>query len=331
MAKIQIKRGPQASVQNLVLAEGEFAVALDTGNVYIGTSVGTSHVNPPAGTAEEAVKLRTARSFSATGDVAAPGVDFDGTGNVQLVLTLANIAGLTAGTYTKLTVDAKGRVTAGTTITVQDLPIIPTSQISGLGSAAALNTGTAAGNVPVLGSDGKLAAAVIPDLAVMDIYEAGSEAAMLALDAQKGDICVRSDETKTYILTASPASTLANWKWLQTPDCQVISVNGKTGVVTLGAADVGAVPTGRKVNNKPLSADISLSASDVGAVPTGRKVNNKPLSADISLSASDVGAAPSSHVTTYATPTAAGHVKIGEGLTVDNGTVSVGDIDGGTF
>ena len=33
------------------------------------------------------------------------------------------------------------------------------------------------------------------------------------------------------------------------------------------AAQIGAVPTTRKVNNKALSADVSLSAADVGALP----------------------------------------------------------------
>ncbi|WP_315117815.1 hypothetical protein [uncultured Clostridium sp.] len=43
----------------------------------------------------------------------------------------------------------------------------------------------------------------------------------------------------------------------------VTSVNEKTGAVTLAASDVGAVPTGRKINNKPLSTDIALSATDI--------------------------------------------------------------------
>lgn len=37
------------------------------------------------------------------------------------------------------------------------------------------------------------------------------------------------------------------------------------------ASDVGAVPTERTVNGKPLSADITLNAPDVGAVPTAEK------------------------------------------------------------
>ncbi|MEX6157734.1 hypothetical protein [Providencia manganoxydans] len=94
---------------------------------------------------------------------------------------------------------------------------------------------------------------------------------------------------------------------------------------------IGAVSSGRKVNNKPLTADITLNATDVGAytkaesdtkiadakkagtdaqstantantnatnannnangrVPNTRKINNKPLSADITLTAGDVGA-----------------------------------------
>lgn len=37
------------------------------------------------------------------------------------------------------------------------------------------------------------------------------------------------------------------------------------------AEDVGAVPTGRTVNGKALSANITLSSADVGAIPTSQK------------------------------------------------------------
>lgn len=165
MAKIQIKRGQSSAVQNLVLAEGELAIALDTGKLYIGTASGNVLLNPDDGTAETATKLATPRSFSITGDATASPVNFDGTQNVALTLALAAISGLTAGTYTKVTVDAKGRVTAGNTLIVSDLPDnIPTSKITGLGTAAAANTGTEQGNVPVIQSGGKLLASILPDL-----------------------------------------------------------------------------------------------------------------------------------------------------------------------
>lgn len=108
-----------------------------------------------------------------------------------------------------------------------------------LGTAAACNTGTSSGNVPVLDSNGKLVASVIPAVAITDTFTAASQADMLALSAQKGDICIRTDISKTFILTADGASTLANWKELATPTDSVTSVNGKTGAVVLSAADIG--------------------------------------------------------------------------------------------
>ena len=64
--------------------------------------------------------LPTPRTIAATGD-ATWSVSFDGTQNVSGVLTLAN-SGATAGTYTKVTVDAKGRVTTGANLVAGDLP-----------------------------------------------------------------------------------------------------------------------------------------------------------------------------------------------------------------
>lgn len=63
----------------------------------------------------------------------------------------------------------------------------------------------------------------------------------------------------------------------------VSSFGGRTGAVTPQVGDytpamVGAVPTGRKVNNRALSADITLTAADVGAV-TAEQLNTAIQSA----------------------------------------------------
>ena len=58
-----------------------------------------------------AASLTTSRSISATGD-ATWTVNFNGTANATAAITLAN-SGVVAGTYNQVTVDAKGRVTAG--------------------------------------------------------------------------------------------------------------------------------------------------------------------------------------------------------------------------
>ncbi len=78
-----------------------------------------SFVGAITGNADTATKLATARNFSITGDVDAPTVSFDGTGNVNLVTTLDN-TGVVASTYGSSTtvpvfaVDSKGRITSVT-------------------------------------------------------------------------------------------------------------------------------------------------------------------------------------------------------------------------
>ena len=70
--------------------------------------------------------------------------------------------------------------------------------------------GQAAGNYAILGSNGKLDESVIPAVAITDTYVVDTETAMLALSAQKGDIAIRSDLNKSFVLQSTPASTLAN-------------------------------------------------------------------------------------------------------------------------
>ena len=70
--------------------------------------------------------------------------------------------------------------------------------------------GQAAGNYAILGSNGKLDESVIPAVAITDTYVVATEDAMLALSAQKGDIAIRSDLNKSFVLQSTPASTLAN-------------------------------------------------------------------------------------------------------------------------
>lgn len=55
--------------------------------------------------------------------------DATGTGATSVTLTLSN-TGISAGTYTKLTVDAKGRATAGTTLSASDIPTLTAAKIS---------------------------------------------------------------------------------------------------------------------------------------------------------------------------------------------------------
>lgn len=237
MSTIKLKRGLSANLPALTLEQGEPAFATDTGKFYIGDGTNKILINPDQAAAESAVKLANARTISLTGD-ATGSASFDGTANAPITVVLAN-SGATAGTYTKLTIDAKGRVTAAVQQTAADIPNLTLAKITDAGSAASKNTGVAVGNVPLVGADGKLDSSIMPAIAISDTFVVSTQAAMLALTVEVGDIAVRTDVNKTFILRAAGASTLANWQELLTPTSPVQSVAGKTGAVTLTSADVG--------------------------------------------------------------------------------------------
>ena len=99
-------------------------VIVDAGIVTGATSItSTSFVGALTGNADTATTLATARNFSASGDLTAPNVSFNGGGAVDLVTTLATVNSNVGqfGTTTAIpvvTVNAKGLVTAVSTAAI---------------------------------------------------------------------------------------------------------------------------------------------------------------------------------------------------------------------
>ena len=216
---------------NLTTLGGVKSQASGTGKIVVAADGTMSVGNVPTADA-----LATARKISISGD-ATGNTSFNGGSDISIAIALVS-SGVTAGTFTKLTVNSKGIVTAGTSLVATDIPTLTLSKISDAGTAASKNVGVASGNVPILDSNGKLDSSILPALAITNTFTVANQAAMLALTAQEGDIAIRTDGTGSWILTASPASTLANWKQLSAPTDLVTSVNGKTGAVTLTTGDI---------------------------------------------------------------------------------------------
>ena len=84
---------------------------------------------------------------------------------------------------------------------------------------------------------GKVPKSALPDIGNSTV-PVDSEAAMLNLPAVVGNMAIRTDIGKTFVLAEEPANVLENWVELVTTS-DVQSVNGKTGNVTLTKADVG--------------------------------------------------------------------------------------------
>lgn len=129
---ILIKRGLEADIAKLELLPGELGVTLDSQKLYVGDADGnvTMVKASSAGAVESANKLTNARNINLTGDATGT-TAFDGSANVEIAVALAN-SGVSAGTYTKVTVDAKGRVTTGSTLEKADLPTITIEDVNGL-------------------------------------------------------------------------------------------------------------------------------------------------------------------------------------------------------
>jgi len=240
MSVIQIKRGNSANLGALSLLAGEMAMTLDTGKLYVGDGANKVLINPDiASNAASATQLENARLIGIAGaEFQATAASFDGTSDVNISLALAT-SGVVAGTYGKVTVNDKGIVTNGAALELGDLPTIPTTKISGLGTVAELNTGILEGDIPLLGVGGKLNTSVLPELAIISTYVVADEAAMLALVAQQGDVAIRNDIEKTFILSSNDPTVLADWLEMKSPTDAVSSVNGRTGAVVLAASDVG--------------------------------------------------------------------------------------------
>ncbi len=118
----------------------------------------------------------------------------------------------------------------------------------------------AANGVATLGADSKIPSAQLPAIAISDTFVVASQVAMLALTAQTGDLAVRTDENKTYILQGTDPSILGHWQELLTPTDAVTSVNGYTGVITLTTTDI-AEGTNLYYTEGRVSANTSVAAN----------------------------------------------------------------------
>ena len=134
-----------------------------------------------------------------------------------LTANLTSLSGVASGVF--------GR----TLLTSVDATAAKTS----LGLATVATSGNAADLTGTLGT------AQLPALAINDTFTAATQAAMLALVAQRGDVAIRTDiGGKQFILTADAPTVLANWVQIVAAG-DVTSVAGRVGGVVLAKADVG--------------------------------------------------------------------------------------------
>lgn len=83
-----------------------------------------------------------------------------------------------------------------------------------------------------LDANGMIPDGLIPSLAISSRSVVASQAEMLALDAEEGDVAIRTDVGRTFILGPGDPTVLASWAEILTPADGVQSVQGTAGVLT---------------------------------------------------------------------------------------------------
>jgi hypothetical protein len=184
-------------------------------------NTGVGNVSTRIGTEFKAVRLDFNTKIGNLGDL-------DTSTQVNLVAAINELVGAIGG--------AGATIDDGTISTVSVWSSDKTDEeitdaINGLAAVAA--SGDAADLT------GTLPTSVLPPLAINKVDVVASQAAMLALTSERGDMAIRTDNGNTYVLSTDSPTTLADWKEV-TATGDVVSVNGDTGVVVLNAADVGA-------------------------------------------------------------------------------------------
>jgi hypothetical protein len=132
-----------------------------------------------------------------------------------------------------------------------------------------------------LGADGKVPAAQIPPIALNDVFTVTSQAAMLALTAQTGDMAIRTDlGNQAYILAADPATTLGNWMPIQ----QSLAVSLQAiGAITPAADTLPYFTGAATAASTSLTAHMraALGDADAAATKTRLALNNVDNTADL--------------------------------------------------
>ena len=137
-----------------------------------------------------------------------------------------------------------------------------------------LSTKAVANGVASLDSNGFVPTSQLPPLAKVTVSAVANTAARLALTAEAGDIAIEADSGQSYVLSASPASTDANWKALV----------GSEAVVDL-ANDALVASTGLSKTYDDSAGTITFSASS--AISTAAADATAKANSAIDTAASD--------------------------------------------
>lgn len=150
------------------------------------------------------------------------------------------------------------------------------SQITGLGTAATKNVGTANGNIPVLNANGKLETSVLPSIAINETFTAESTTAAMDLVMEVGDILVLGAAARTAAIASQEDGEVITYSVGNTKAIQTLSDEYTTYIASGKMTYLCVDPTAETFEDrfKPLqSSGDTISAAEVQQA-LALKVNN---------------------------------------------------------
>ena len=158
--------------------------------------------------------------------------DLTATGPGAAAATLA-LTGVTAGTYAKVTVDAKGRVTAGASLTTSDIPALSAASITS-GTLATVNGGTGVNSTATFPASG----VVVTEAATETLTNKTLTAPLIGTIVNTGTLTL---PTSTDTLVGRATTDTLNNKTLTTATINgASSIGGSTIISTTGTISAGA-------------------------------------------------------------------------------------------
>ena len=138
----------------------------------------------------------------------------------------------------------------------------------------------------------------LPSIALTDTFVVANTTEMTGLSVQVGDIAIVTEISKTFVLAADPASTLANWKEILTPADGVQSVTGSGAITVTGTTNVEIsvnapyiIPTAEEINGFATNIATKVTANDPITAGTNTKITYDAkglVTSGTSLTASDI-------------------------------------------
>jgi len=204
-------------------------------------------------------------------------------------------------TDTALAGEAGARETTDTALLAQIVQETTNRQAADTAEAAARAAGDAARiplaqrgaalGVATLDAQGLIPASQLPPLAISERFVVASQAAMLALVAQRGDVAIRTDLSRSYILGSDDPTQLANWSELLSPAAPVTTVHGRAGNVVAVAGDYTVEQITGAASQASLDAEATARAATDTTEATTRAAADTTLTNAVAAAQADATAA----------------------------------------